>query len=848
MKLSAPSKLFLIILLILTNHAVYSQLQSPEAYLGYELGTAFTRHHKVVDYFKHVASESGNVTYDEYGMTYEKRPLTLAIVSSQSNMQRLEELRKNNLGLLSDDNQNATNPIAIVWLSYNVHGNESVSTEAAMATIHALADKSNQKTQAWLNNTIVIIDPCINPDGRERYVNWYYQYGNKVYNPDPNSKEHHEPWPNGRANHYLFDLNRDWAWLSQIESQQRINVYNQWLPHVHVDFHEQGVNSPYFFAPAAEPLHEVITDWQREFQIAIGKNHAKYFDENGWLYFTKEVFDLLYPSYGDTYPTYNGAIGMTYEQGGSGRAGLGVLTNEGDTLTLKQRIAHHYTTGLSTIEITSNSADKVVNEFQKYFQEAKNQPQSKYKSYIVSLKNNKDKINSLIAFLNNHNIDFGFSSSQRTLKGFSYIDDQDKSFIMNNNDLVISAYQPKSRLVQSLFEPEPRLSDSITYDITAWAIPYSFGLEAYATTEKVTVTKSDIKALTQDFKTEPVDKAYAFLTKWESLNDVKWLSYLLKQGVLVRFATERFQIGQNSFDPGTLIITKRGNEHLGDNFENLIQNAASMFERKIYPAKTGFVSKGKDFGSGSVRYLRQPKIAILSGKSISSLAFGEIWHFFEQQIDFPVTVLDTKYFSSVDLSSYDVLILPSGAYGSLISEDKRNELASWVKFGGKLVVMESALNAFIDKKPFGLKAYASSVEKEEIENATKSSDELSRFGDRERDAIKDAIFGSIFKTKLDNSHPLAFGYDNHYFTLKRSSRRLAFLAEDWNVSTIENKGDNVSGFSGSNALNKVNRSLVYGVEDMGRGSIVYMNDNPLFRSFWQNGKLLFSNAVFLVGQ
>ncbi len=846
--MNVSMKFFLALLFTLVNLSAFSQLKSPKEFLGYELGTAFTRHHKVTDYFDHVAKSVSNVKYFEYGSTYENRPLTLAIISSEANMAKLETIQKNNLGVLNRDNNGLVdNDVAIVWLSYNVHGNESVSTEAALATIYALADKSNSQTQQWLENTVVIIDPCINPDGRERYVNWYYQYGNKDYNPDPNSKEHHEPWPNGRANHYLFDLNRDWAWLSQKESRSRIKVYNQWLPHVHVDFHEQGVNSPYFFAPAAEPMHEVITEWQKEFQKIIGKNHARYFDENGWLYFTKEVFDLLYPSYGDTYPTYNGAIGMTYEQGGSGRAGLGVLTNEGDTLTLKQRIDHHFTTGLSTVEITSKNADRVVKEFKEYFNKAAIQPVSKFKTFIISGDNNQDKLNDLIGFLKAHQIEFGYANVEKTVKAYSYDDDRNQSYSLKNKDLVVSAYQPKSRLVQSLFEPEPKLSDSITYDITAWAIPYSFGLNAFATTEKIGLADKSPAATPS---TSPPDsgKTYAYITKWDHLNDVKWLSYLLKEGVKVRYATEKFEISDTSFEPGSLIITKRGNEHFGKAFADIIKEGAAKFGRKVHAVKTGFVSRGKDFGSGTVRYLQNPKVAILSGEGISSLAFGEIWHFFEQQIDFPITTLDTDYFNRINLSNYDVLVLPSGSYGNIISDDSRNKLADWIRHGGKLIAMESALNAFRDKNPFALKQYTSLGEKEEIEDASDNADELSKFGERERDAISNAIFGSIFKTKLDNTHPLGFGYDDYYFSLKRSSRRISYLDDGWNVAVIQNKTDLVSGFSGSNALNKIEASLVFGVENMGSGTIVYMNDNPLFRSFWHNGKLLFSNAIFLVGQ
>jgi hypothetical protein len=295
------------------------KLLTPKEFLGYELGDRFTQHYRVMDYFRHVAETMPNVKLQQYGETYEHRPLVYAVVTSAENFKNLEQMRMNNLkrtGLLEGSSTEAK--IAIVWLSYNVHGNEASSLEASMLTLYELASTTNSKTQEWLKNTIVILDPCINPDGRDRYANFYNQYRNDPVNADYDAKEHHEPWPGGRSNHYLFDLNRDWAWGTQKETQQRLKIYNEWMPHIHIDFHEQGYNSPYYFAPAAEPYHEVISSWQREFQVTIGKNNAKYFDEQGWLYFTKEVFDLYYPSYGDTYPMYSGAVGMTYEQGGGG--------------------------------------------------------------------------------------------------------------------------------------------------------------------------------------------------------------------------------------------------------------------------------------------------------------------------------------------------------------------------------------------------------------------------------------------------------------------------------------------------------------------------------------------------
>src|SRR5690606_35832747 len=363
------------------------KITSPKDFLGYDLGTHFSRHHQVVEDFKNVASELPNqVKLEQYGETYERRPLYLAFISSEENIRNLETIRQNNLknaGLM--DGNPSFSDVAIVWLSYNVHGNEASSTEASMKTLYGLLTQK----QEWLKNTVVIIDPCLNPDGRDRYVNWYNQTASRPYDTNQQAGEHNERWPYGRSNHYLFDLNRDWAWASQIESQSRLKMYNKWLPQIHVDFHEQGINEPYYFAPAAEPFHEINTDWQRDFQTQIGKNSAKYFDEKGWLYFTMERFDLLYPSYGDTYPTYVGAIGMTYEQAGHGRASICTNTAEDSAFTVVDPVASHTTTGPSTVEMGAKNAPQLNREFQKFFDNSS----SKYKSFV--LKGETDNLSQL---------------------------------------------------------------------------------------------------------------------------------------------------------------------------------------------------------------------------------------------------------------------------------------------------------------------------------------------------------------------------------------------------------------------------------------------------------------------
>lgn len=830
------TKLYLSVFLLFLSFTTFAQLKTPDEFLGYTLGERFTPHHRMEAYFKYVAENSPNIKLEYYGETYEHRPLFVAYVASPENSARLEDIRKANLARAGlQTGGNTSDKTALVWLSYNVHGNEAVSMEASMKTLYDLADKRNNKTQAWLKNTVVILDPCINPDGRDRYANWYNQFVNSPNNSDPNSKEHHEPWLSGRSNHYMFDLNRDWAWLTQAESQARIKIYNRWLPQVHVDFHEQGYNEPYYFAPAAEPYHEVITSWQREFQMKIGKNNAKYFDQNGWMYFSKEIFDLLYPSYGDTYPVYSGAIGMTFEQGGIG-AGLSITNNEGNQLTLKDRIAHHYTTGLSTIEVASLNADRLVGEFENYY---KKPAPSRYKSFVIKGSANADELRRLTHFFDEHLIQYGTATANLATKGFSYTDAaQQPKVSVSTNDLVINLNQPKANLVRVLFEPQTKLSDSLTYDITAWTLPYAHNLKAFALEETISHSGKYEIGLSANAVS---DKPYAYLAKWNDTEDVKWLGHLIQNGIKVRFAENDFQVDGKSFKRGTLIIPRGDNFNNGQ-FDDAVTSSAKLYNRELHGATTGFVASGNDFGSSTVKYIKPPKVAVLSGPGASTLSFGEVWHFFEQEIGYPVTILDTDYFRRVDLEQYNVLIIPNGYYGNILKESDKNNLADWVKKGNKLILMENALSSFAGTEGYGLKEFS------EKDSLKADKPNLIAYEKEERHALTEYTPGSIFRLTTDHSHPLFFGLENDYFSLKLDGDAFKLLTDGSNPGYIKNKGDLVNGFAGSELLKKLENSLAFGVENLGRGSVIYMADNPLFREFWQSGKFLFSNAVFLVNQ
>ncbi len=829
-------KSILCFLFLFLFHSIYAQLQTPEQFLGYKIGTHFTPHYRIVEYVKMVAAASpATVKLQQYGATNEGRPLLALFISSAQNITNLESIRQKNLEV-TNGKVGGSNT-AIVWLSYNVHGNEPSSSEAAMLTLYALVDPANTQTKTWLQNTVVILDPCLNPDGRDRYVNWYNSVVGKTFNPSPAAREHQELWPRGRTNHYNFDLNRDWAWQTQTESQARLALYNQWLPQVHVDFHEQGYNQPYYFAPAAEPFHEVITKWQRSFQSVIGRNHAKYFDEKGWLYFTKERFDLLYPSYGDTYPIYNGAIGMTYEQGGIS-AGLGVVTENGDTLTLADRAQHHFTTGLSTVEVASKNASQLLTEFAAYYKSA-NAGIGEYASYIIKApKEEAEKIKPLLTLLAKNGIRF-FSAKAFATKGFSYEDGKEEAVNLTSSDIVIPSAQPKSNLIKVLFEQSPKLTDSATYDITAWSLPYVYGIKAYATKTAVPIGEAYVEEMKMN--TEPDGNPYAYIIPWSGMRSAKLTGQLLQKGIRLRFATTPFESGGQTFGRGAVVVVKTGNNG-STNLWQTVRQAANDNHIKLAIVSTGFVDKGLDFGSSSVLPLTARKCALLTGEGVSSSAAGEVWHYFEQTIGYPLTLINATDAGRMNWSDYDVVIMPDGAYRFLNDKASADAFKTWVNGGGHVIALEGGVSS-LSKLDWAIKS-----KKPENSDTKNPYDAIHAYESRERDALSSSTPGSIYKVELDNTHPLAFGYPDYYYTLKQDNSLYEFIKEDgWNVGIIK-KDKPVAGFVGSKLTKRLQNGLLFGVQELGRGSITYFADDVLFRSFWENGKLLFANAIFFVGQ
>ena len=466
-------------------------------------------------------------------------------------------------------------------------------------------------------------------------------------------------------------------------------------------------------------------------------------------------------------------------------------------------------------------------------------------SYV--LKGNKDKIKSLTNLLDQHEIIYGYSESKNQVKGYNYSANKEIKIDIDKNDLIVSANQPKGKLVEILFEQKTKLSDPLTYDITAWSLPYAYGLEASVIDVKVeTVSK------TSNFKLNEINSnSIGYIFEWSSLKDAEFLSSLLTNDFNVRYNVKEITTNGKKFNPGSIILLQRDQNK--KDFHSSVIELGNLHERKTHAIISGISDNGPDLGSSDVKLLLNKKVATLAGDGISSLNYGAIWHFFEKTLKYPLTHLNYDTFNQVDLSSIDVIILASGFYTANSKYDTK--IKNWVSNGGKLIAIDRALNSLsrldigLNKNTNGIENNISFVSDFSSRSNQESNNNynLVKYNERNRSRINQSISGAIFKIHLDNSHPMAYGYnENHYYSLKIGNSAYSLLENGYNIGYLKQDPKPTSGFAGQEALYKISNSLVFGHQNYGRGSFIYMVDNPLFRSFWENGKLLLVNSIFFV--
>ncbi len=825
-----------------------SNIPSPKDFLGYELGEEYTFHYQVMAYFEQLAELSDKITFHQYAETYENRSVNYAIITSTENQSRIDEIRETNFKLANDPEniQLEDNQPIVVWMSYNVHGNEPSSSEAAMQTAYRLVASQDAEDQKWLENSVVIIDPMLNPDGRDRYVNWYKSSRANILNTNAEDLEHDEIWPGGRTNHYWFDLNRDWVWLIHPGSRGRIAVYQQWMPQVHIDFHEQGFNNNYFTMPGTTPRnHELPEDYEKWADV-FGRGAIKEFDKAQVNFETRERFDFFYPGYGSSYPSIMGGIGMLAEQGGHSRGGRAVETNDGYVLTLRQRVFDHYKNGVSIVRTSVENRQELL----EYFKEARSQSSQKGNTKAYILPNNpNDYTYDVVNLMLKQGVQVEQAGSDFTLRNaHNYWDGKASSRSFNEGDFIIKTDQPTHLFINTLFRRQLEIRDSVMYDMSTWSIPLAYNLDAAWSTSDIRVNTTRVdEELVHPKGVVNNNAQYAYVVDWKQRNAPKALAKLWELGYNVRSSEKGFAKDGTEYSRGSIVVLLGRNVNKSASIHQDMKMVSETTAVKITGFDTGRMDTGSDLGSPSMRPVKEPKVALMMDSGFSSYTAGQLWFLFDQWTEFGISRIRSGSFSRIDLNSYDVILMPGGfGLNGVFSENQRNALKDWVRNGGTLIGTESS-GTWLTKDQSGITPAELYKEKKDDDESIDPA-AYTMYKDRQDSAGLRRIPGSAFKAMIDNSHPLAFGMPDKLYSLKFSTNALMPNTSFSTVGYYLKDADEVLASGYASNANKVKAAgkTFAAVHNMGRGQVVFLLDNTQYRMFWVGPARMVQNAVMLV--
>ncbi|MBI4617657.1 MAG: hypothetical protein HY720_28860 [Planctomycetes bacterium] len=833
---------------------------APGAVLGHELGDRFSLHHEVLGYLEELDAASDRTILLDYGRTYEGRRLVLVVLSSPERLRRLDSVLED-LGKLADPRRLGDEaedalldrtPVC-VWLSYNVHGDEASGTETAMAVAYRLAAGTDEATSRWLDECLVVIDPCLNPDGRDRYTSWYRGIAGTRPDPDPRALEQNEPWPGGRENHYGFDLNRDWTWLTQVETGSRLAAYRRFNPQVHVDLHEMDYDSTNFFFPAADPVHVLIPAHVRRWGEIFGRGNAAAFDRRGWPYYTGEIFDLFYPGYGDSWPSLGGAVGMTYEQAGGG-SGLAVRRSDGRILTLAERIEHHRVASLATIDTAAAGRRALLGDYLEFRKEGVQGSASRdVACFLVPPGEDPAATAHIVEILMAQGIEVGratasfYATNARSFEGEEHAL---KRF--DAGTYLVSLAQPLASLARAILEPRPRIPEAKFYDVSAWSLPYSFGLEAYWTPEAV-------EAPSELLATPPAPEGgisggptgFAYLLPWPRRGAPALLSRLLESGFRARVASKEFRIGRRTFRPGTVVwLSGENPPSLGEE----IERAAREIGVEVVAAPSGRTDSGVQLGSDEIRRIERPRIALVAGDGVDVSGLGEIRFLLEREHGIPVRLVPPETLSGRHLADYDVVVLADGSYDSDMGGER---LKSWIEDGGTLIGIEGgaayATAAKFVEVEYGEPSTDAGKEEEDTKDGAREQGpgpddrdpKWVRIKDRETEADEKRIPGTILTVNLDPDHPLAWGLPERVPVLKRGVSTFA-LTEGLSAVGVFTEKFTLGGYITPRSEEALTRRAFLVHARKGEGHIVLFSDDPNFRLVWKGPSHLFLAALFFL--
>ena len=792
-------------------------IPTPAQFLGYQIGDQHTRHDRLVEYFKELDRLSDRVTVEEIGKTFEQRAQIAAVFTSKSNHEKIEEIRKAHLA--GQANGATQNVPLVIHLGYNVHGNEPSSSEAAMLTAYYITASENPETIGWLENMVILMDPVINPDGRDRHTHWANMHKGTPPVADPMDREHTEIWPGGRFNHYWFDLNRDWFLATFPETKNRINFFHKWRPYVQTDHHEMGTNSTFYFDPGEEASNNPLIP--NYLYKTIYPKYAEYFtkatDKIGSMYFTKEAYDKLYPGYGSSYINFYGGAGFLFEQASS-RGHVQETTTI--PITFAFTIRNQFTGSLAIIRASLAEKASLLQMRKEFFSVSKEQAsKSPIKGYVFGDSKDATRTNAFLEKLLLHRIDV------YELPG-------SKNYYVPTN-------QDNHIMVRTIFENQITYQDSSFYDASVWSLIHAYGLP-YAEAKTALTPGKKLETVPVPSTPAVAKSNYAYLVQNTDYNIHKFIYELQSAGVILQTAFRPFTSNVNGeevkFGYGSIVISVQQQKISADLLHELVSKASASANIKVHTVGTGYNAGGVDLGSTYIKTMKKPEVLMIIGTGVAASEAGEIWHLLDQRLNMPITKMDILNIGRADLNRYNTLIMVSGVY-SLLDKSTIDKIKAWVQNGNTMITIKGGAewairNGFTKEKMMPADSAKQLLVRQDFDRSV------------EIEGAK-ALGGSIFRVDLDTTHPIGFGFTTRKVAVYKNS--LTFLQNSTNpYSNVAQylQDPLVGGYVHPTTMKKLKGSASILVGSEGAGRVVMFADEPNFRGTWYGTNKLFLNSLF----
>jgi len=814
---------------------VKQELPFPGEISGHTFGEWHFSHDQLLRYLTHLTDKSDKLSMWEYGRTHENRPLTMLAVTSPENQENLEELRKQHLNKLnnSETDGNSESPL-VLWLGYSVHGDESSPGNAAMLVAYYLAASKDAEIKDMLDSTIILIDPCLNPDGFTRAATWSNMHTHNTIASDPSDRQFRQDFPGGRTNHYWFDLNRDWLPVQQPESKARLETFHKWKPHVVTDHHEMGSDATFFFQPGVpERVNPHTPEVNFQLTKEIGTYHAKALDDIGSLYFSEEVFDDYYYGKGSTYPDVNASIGILFEQ--ESVMGQEIETSRGKT-TFAEAIKNHFTVSLSTIKASTEKKRKLVSYQQNFFEKAeKLAEKDRVSAYVFGDEKDPVTLHHFMEMLQKHSIDFYSLTNDLNINGTDF---------KKGEAYLVPAEQNQYRLIKSLFEKRTEFEDSIFYDVSSWTMPYAFDLDydALYSETKLDKHKGGKVRQTSMPKGEVVGgkSEIGYIANGENYNIHSLLYKLKEENLDVRVAAKPFATQINSqeqhFNTGSIFIPSSDQSVKDEELYVYLDSLAHDLGVDLYSLETGLSEKGIDMGSWSFVPVDKPEILVVAGDAVRSSSAGEVWHLLDQKMEISVTMVKPERLKRMNLFDYNTIVMPNGSYDW---NDKLIERFShWLEEGGVMIALEHA-NKWLSQED-----WISWEKKEKMETDTNNRDVRPYINRRDRRRAQ-SMNGIILRSSVDPTHPIGYGIVNSELPVfKGNNLFLKKSQKPYSTPLWIEEDPLISGYLSEKNKKSLENTAWCLVSRKGDGKIISFVDNPNFRGYWYGTEKVFLNAIF----